>query len=169
MKIAIIGYSGGGKSTLAKLLANHYGLPKLHLDRLQFTEGWISRPQGALIDDLGTFLDKHKDWVIDGNYSFAFYDRRMAEADQIIFLNFSRWRSLWRVSKRYWQNRGHSRDDMAAGCPEKLDWEFIRWVLYDGRTRQAKLRYKAIQQQYPEKFIILKTQSDIDQFLKTLA
>ena len=36
MKIAIIGYSGTGKSTLARKLANFYKLPVLHLDSVHF-------------------------------------------------------------------------------------------------------------------------------------
>ena len=40
MKIAIIGYSGTGKSTLARKLANFYKLPVLHLDSVHFKENW---------------------------------------------------------------------------------------------------------------------------------
>ena len=44
MKIMITGYSGSGKSTLCRKLAEHYQLPFLHLDSIQFLPGWEVRP-----------------------------------------------------------------------------------------------------------------------------
>ena len=54
---------------------------------------------------------------------------------------------------------------MAAGCPERFDWEFIRWILWDGRTKTARERYQNIHSTYPEKFISLKNQKELDRFL----
>ncbi|MDQ0223165.1 DNA topology modulation protein [Streptococcus moroccensis] len=168
MKIAIIGYSGGGKSTLASKLADAYNIPKLHLDQLQFLPDWQSRLQSEVAQDVKIFLDNHPEWVIDGNYSFAHYDRRMAEADQIIFLNFNRIQSLWRAVKRYQTFKGRVRDSSAPGCPEQLDWEFIYWILWKGRSRRAKQRYQELIEKYPKKVIVLKNQTDIDLFLEKL-
>ncbi|MGT2757374.1 DNA topology modulation protein [Streptococcus ovuberis] len=169
MKIVIMGYSGSGKSTLAKALAQHYQLPKLHLDTLQFLPNWQERPKEELIADLGNFMAAHSSWVIEGNYSFAHYERRMAEADHIILLLFPRWLSLWRVIKRYWHYKGKVREDMAPDCPEKLDLDFILWVLHRGRSQKAKIRYQSVQQQYPDKVIILKDQAAITDFLSQLS
>ena len=74
----------------------------------------------------------------------------MQEADQIIFLNFSPWTCLFRAFKRYLTYRGKVRESMAAGCPEHFNWEFIRWILWDGRTKNAKERYQRVQETYPE-------------------
>ena len=41
MKIAVIGYTGSGKSVLAAKLGKILGCPVLHLDKLQFDSGWI--------------------------------------------------------------------------------------------------------------------------------
>ena len=101
MKIAIIGYSGSGKSTLAEKLSNHYSIPKLHMDTLQFQPGWQDSDREWMLTEMKNFLTKQESWVIDGNYSWCFYEERMKEADQIIFLNFSRWNCLLRAFKRY--------------------------------------------------------------------
>lgn len=114
------------------------------------------------------FLSQHKDWVIDGNYSWCCYEERMEQADHIIFLNFSRWNCLYRAWKRYRRYKGRVRESMAAGCPERFDWEFIRWILWDGRTKNAKERYRNIRSTYPDKFISLKNQKELDAFLKTI-
>ena len=165
MKIAIIGYSGSGKSTLAEKLSSYYSIPKLHIDRLQFQPGWQDSNRDWMLKEMKTFLSKHEDWVIDGNYTWCSYEERMEQADQIIFLNFSRWNCLYRGWKRYRSYRGRVRESMAAGCPERFDWEFIRWILWDGRQARQVTRYQTIEQTYPDKFISLKNQKELDCFL----
>ena len=168
MKIAIIGYSGAGKSTLAEKLSNYYSIPKLHMDTLQFQPGWKDSDRDWMKSEMKSFLTNHSNWVIDGNYSWCYYEERMQEADQIIFLNFSPWTCLLRAFKRYLKYRGQVRESMAAGCKEQFNWDFIRWILWDGRTKTAKERYQRIQQTYPEKVIVLRSQKEMDQFLEKL-
>ena len=168
MKIVIIGYSGSGKSTLAGALSCHYPIPKLHMDTLQFQPGWVDSDRDWMEGQMKQFLSQDKDWVIDGNYSWCCYEERMEQADHIIFLNFSRWNCLFRAWKRYRRYKGRVRESMAAGCSERFDWEFIRWILWDGRTKNAKERYRNIRSTYPDKFISLKNQKELDAFLKTI-
>ena len=165
MKIAIIGYSGSGKSTLAEKLSSYYSIPKLHIDRLQFQPGWVDSDRDWMLKEMRDFLTKHSDWVIDGNYSWCYYEERMQEADQIIFLNFSPLTCLFRAFKRYLTYRGKVRESMAAGCQEQFNWEFIRWILWDGRTKNAKERYQKLCQEYSHKVTILRNQRELDQFL----
>ncbi|MBP2623111.1 DNA topology modulation protein [Streptococcus oricebi] len=168
MKIVIIGYSGSGKSTLAKKLAQHYSIPKLHLDTLQFKANWEVSEREDMENKVGDFLSKNTHWVIDGNYSWCHYEKRMEQADLIIFMNFNRWNSLYRVIKRYLKYRGKVREDMAADCPEKLDWEFIRWFLRDGRKKTARERYAKVCQTYADKITILHNQKELDRFTENL-
>ena len=162
MKIAIIGYSGSGKSTLARKLAEFYQIPVLHFDRVQFRPNWEIRPQPSKEIMTKTFLDLHKDWVIDGNYSKLSFERRMEEADVIILLLFNRISCLYRVTRRYLKYKNTTRSDMADGCKEKLDWEFVKWILRDGRSKTARQRYQNVVSQYPEKTIVLKNQRQLD-------
>ena len=168
MKIAIIGYSGAGKSTLAEKLSLYYSIPKLHMDTLQFQPGWQDSDREWMLTEMKNFLTKHEAWVIDGNYSWCYYEERMKEADQIIFLNFSPLTCLFRAFKRYLKYRGKVRESMAAGCQEQFNWEFIRWILWDGRTNNAKERYQKLSDTYPEKMHILHSQAEIDYFLQSL-
>lgn len=64
-------------------------------------------------------------WIIDGNYSSTL-DIRLERADTVIVLGFPRWRCMLRVLRRWWTNLG--RPVQANGCPERLDWRFLRWV-----------------------------------------
>ena len=162
MKIAILGTSGSGKSTLAQTLGRKSGAAVLHLDTVHFLPGWVERPpdeENALVRQ---FLDTHTSWVIDGNYTKICYDRRMAEADQIIVLWFGRFTCLRRVIARWWANRGRVRSSSAPGCEEQIDLDFIRWVLYQGRSPQKREQMLRLGQQYPEKFVFLQNQRQLE-------
>lgn len=166
MKIAILGFSGSGKSTLAQTLGEITGAPVLHLDTVQFLPNWQVRDaeeKQRLVQD---FLDSHSSWVIDGNYRKLSFDRRLKEADQIWILLFGRATRFWRVCRRYRQYKGQSRPDMAQGCREKLDGEFIRWVLWNGCTPESRERMHDVVRQYPEKSHLLENQRQLDACLR---
>lgn len=168
MKIAICGFSGSGKSTLAGKLGDMYDVPVVHLDSVHFLPNWVERKKEEEIEYLTNFLDNNDSWVIDGNYTNTQYERRLAEADLIIFMLFNRFSSLHRVTKRYRTYKGKSRPDIGAGCEEKLDWEFIRWVLHDGRTHRKKQIFRESARKYKDKVRILKNQRQLDALTKEL-
>lgn len=164
MKIAVLGYAGAGKSTLARTLGERYNIPVLHLDTVQFTPNWQERDRAEAHRMVHAFME-NRDWVIDGTYSKFEFERRLEEADQIIFLNFSRFTCFFRAWKRYFSFRGKHRPDMADGCNEKMDPEFIWWLLWKGRTRQKREKFQRVLDAYPEKTVVLKNQREMDRFL----
>jgi len=168
MKVAILGYSGSGKSTLARKLGALYGAAVLHFDTVQFLPGWEVRSIAEKERLTAEFLDAHDSWVTDGNYSRLSFQRRMEEADQIVLLLFNRLSCLCRVTCRYWRYKNTARPDMARGCMEKLDWEFITWVLWKGRTREVRERFARVRRQYGPKVTVLKNQRQLDAYLARL-
>ena len=168
MKTAIVGYSGSGKSTLARAIGAHDGASILHLDSVHYLPGWEARKPEEERQIVSDFLDRHDAWVIDGNYSKLSYDRRMEEADRIIVMRFDRLNCLRRVTRRYRTYRGRTRPDLAEGCCEKLDREFVLWVLWKGRKKAARQRYRRLQEQYADKVTVLKNQKQTDAFLAGL-
>ncbi len=62
---------------------------------------------------------------MDGPYAVTI-DARLAMADTVITLEFTRWRCLARVLRRILRHYGQ--DVQAPGCPEKLSLEFLRYV-----------------------------------------
>ena len=169
MKIEIMGYSGSGKSTLCRELAERYGVPALHLDRIQFLPNWEIRSEEEKKALVAAFLNENPEgWVIDGNYSKLSYERRNEEADQIIQLLFGRINCLFRCAKRFWKYRGKSRPDMGEGCNEKLDREFVRWILWEGRSKKARERYRRVREQYPEKVTVIRNQRQLDGYRKRM-
>lgn len=75
----------------------------------------------------------------------------MEEATQIIFLDFPRHICLFRVVKRYFTYRGKSRESISNGCEEKIDREFLWWIIHEGRNKVHKERYHNVFQKSSSK------------------
>lgn len=125
-RVLVIGCSGAGKSTLSRQLAEKWELPLFHLDSLYWQAGWTPTPKSIFREKVTTILETEC-WLMDGNFDSTLA-LRAQYADMIIFLDFPRTICLGRVLKRVWMYRGQTRPDMAAGCPEKVDMEFIRFI-----------------------------------------
>lgn len=125
-RILLIGSGGAGKSTLSKKLGELWMLPVVHLDKLFWQPGWQPLPRPEFIEKVKIELSK-PEWIIDGNYDSSI-NLRAEHADLIIFLDYSNVLCVYRACKRAWINRGTTRSDMGEGCPEKIDWEFVRWI-----------------------------------------
>ena len=151
MKIAILGHSGSGKSTLASRLGKKHGVAVLHIDTIQFLPGWKIRPQEEKLRLMRELLEQ---------------ERRLDEADQIIVMAFNRFSSLYRAWRRYRTYRGQERESMAEGCPEKIDWPFVKWILWEGRSKDKVAHFRDIGKQYPAKTIYINTQRQLDKYMR---
>lgn len=100
--------------------------------------GWQERPLKQEQAQVEAFLNTHGAWVIDGNYTRTCHERRMEEADEIVFLDLPRLSCFVRALRRYAQCRGKARSSMTPGCEEKMDAEFILWLLVRGRTKARR-------------------------------
>ena len=123
-RVAVIGSAGAGKSTFAKDLGLRLAIDVIHLDHLYWRPGWVP----AHASDwraLQLALVGRPDWVIDGNYG-ATLDVRLRAADMVVFFDVPRRVALAGILRRWVTNRG--RDVQAPGCPERLDWSFLRWA-----------------------------------------
>jgi len=123
-RVAIVGSGGAGKSTLAVELGRRTGLPVIHLDQLHWRPGWVETPKEEWADVLSRALLGDR-WIVDGNYGGTF-ELRFDRADTIVVLAPSRWLCLFRVVRRSVMN--HGRVVQAAGCPERIDLHFFKWV-----------------------------------------
>lgn len=164
MKIVIIGYSGSGKSTLAKTLGAHYNIAVLHLDSVNFLSGWKVRDEKQSNEIVNKFMEENESWIIDGNYH-KIARERFELADKIIFLNYNRFFCLKNVIKRYKENIGRTRNDMAAGCEEKLDFEFLYWVFLKGRNKHRRNRFNKIVKNHNNS-IVFKNRKELFNYFK---
>ncbi|AIQ42215.1 DNA topology modulation protein [Paenibacillus sp. FSL R5-0912] len=148
-RILILGSGGSGKSTLARQVGGLLHLPVVHLDALFWNPDWIPTPDEEW-DGLVRQYTEQEQWIIDGNYSKTM-DMRIRRADVIIFLDLPRLLCMYRIVKRRLMYHNQTRPDMNEGCPEKLDFAFVKWVWsYKTRSRDntiARLRQAGAHQQ----------------------
>lgn len=167
-RISIIGYSGSGKSTLARKLGDALGLEVLHLDKVQWLKGWQERESSEKNEIVKDFLDANSKWVIDGTYHKLQGERRMDEADIIIFMNFGRLTCLFRAMKRNKQYKGKTRPCMTEGCEEKIDKEFFWWLVWSGRNKERRAKYTNLIRGHEGKTIVIKNQRQLNKFEKLM-
>ena len=139
-RIAVIGSPGAGKSTLATAIAMAAGLPLIHLDREHWQPGWVE-PAPAEWHARSVALAQASTWVIDGQYSSTL-PTRLRRAELIVYLDLPTIACLWGIMSRARRWRGQVRPDMGAGCPERLDGEFVRYVL--GFRRRVRPQVEAL-------------------------
>jgi adenylate kinase family enzyme len=138
-KILVIGSGGSGKSTVSTRLGSLLNLEVCHLDKLFWRPGWVKPAREEWVQTVTELMNRDS-WILDGNYSSTL-ELRFRQCDTIIFLDLSRWLCLWRIVRRVLRYRKDLRPDMAEGCPEKLDLEFVSWVWnYPRRTRPNVVR-----------------------------
>ena len=160
----IIGCGGAGKSTFAKALHKVTGLPLIHLDRIYWNPNWQGTEQTeweAIVKEIAA----KPEWIIDGNYSRTM-DIRIQQADTIIFLNRSRWRCLYRAIKRTIIYRGKTRSDMHPECPERFDWEFLRYIFNYNRTRRPAILKKLEGLRDFKEVLILRNDRELEAYLE---
>ncbi|MDG5789583.1 topology modulation protein [Evansella sp. AB-P1] len=169
-RIIILGVSAGvGKSSLAKELGKILNLEVYHLDKHFWKPNWIQAHQEEFCDAQREMVNKQS-WIIEGNYSSTYHIREV-KADTIIYLELPLIVCLFRVVKRWIQNIGKTRSDMGEGCKEKLDWQFIKFIVttFYQRKKKMKTRLKAFQSlKESNNVYVLKSKKDIANFLTEL-
>ena len=135
-RVLVIGCSGAGKSTFARALGARTGLPVVHIDQLFWHPGWVQAPRDDYLARLEAVLADER-WILDGNNPSTL-DIRIPRADTIVWIERSRLVCYWRVARRVLATYGQVRIDMAPGCPERFDWDFLRYIWrFPSRYRPA--------------------------------
>ncbi len=165
-RILILGPSGSGKSTVCKRIGRILDIPAIHLDMHYWKPNWVETPKDEWPDKIKELISSEA-WVIDGNYTSTLKIRTDA-ADTLIFLDMTRRLSYLRVVTRYLRNRGKTRPDVTEGCPEKIDWDFIKWIWDYPRTRKPMILRFLEKLRASKNVYILHNQREIEEFLNAL-
>ena len=115
-RVAVFGNTGGGKSTLAKRLADLSGLPLHPLDLIQFRVGGAKVPDEEYLQAHAALLQRDE-WIIDGFGSRASAWERFSRADTLVYIDLplvthARW-----VTKRLIQGLFVTPEGWPAGSP----------------------------------------------------
>jgi adenylate kinase family enzyme len=96
-RVAIVGSTGSGKTTLAALLAERLNVPHVELDSLYWQAGWNPVSEEVFRSSVTAALGDA--WVTDGNYGQA-RDLIWGRADTLVWLDMPLTLALWRVVSR---------------------------------------------------------------------
>ena len=165
-RVVIVGCGGAVKSTLARAIAERTGLPVIHLDREFWRPGWVEPVRDEFEERVKVLMTGER-WIIDGNYHRTLASR-VAAADMIIALDLPTRTCLAGIIRRWWRQRGKTRPDMTPGCPERLTWEFVRWVWRfrrDTRPKQMALLESAAA---GKAMHVLRSRGDVQRWLDSV-
>ena len=98
-KVAVFGNTGGGKSTLAKRLADLTRLPLYPLDLIQFRPGGDEVPRDEYLRAHAELLGRDA-WIIDGFGCMETAWERFAKADTLVYVDLPLITHFWWVTKR---------------------------------------------------------------------
>lgn len=85
-KVAVFGNAGGGKSTLARRLADATGLPLYALDLIQFRAGGTKVPHEHYLRAHAELLQRNA-WIIEGFGCVRSAWERFAAADTLVYID----------------------------------------------------------------------------------
>jgi len=133
MRIAVVGTSGAGKTTLAHRIASRLGLPHIELDAINWQSGWrdLTRHDPPEFVRRVSEAVRAEAWVVDGNYGLV-REKVWQRATHLVWLDYECPVVMARVSSRTFL-RGVLRTELWAGNRER--WRHmlrpshpIRWA-----------------------------------------
>jgi adenylate kinase family enzyme len=117
-RIAVIGPTAAGKTTLARALAARLDFPHVELDAIYHQPGWTPLPTNEFRAQVAEVVSQSR-WVIDGNYQSELQDLVLARADTVVWLRMPR-RLVMRQVLRRTTKRVLSREHLWNGNRESL-------------------------------------------------
>ena len=159
-KIAVVGGSGTGKTTLTNNLGRKLNVPIYHIDGIHHLENWKTRDTKER-DRIILKRANEEKWVIDGTYKSTLQER-INKADLVIFLDYSTISRLNGILTRYFKDKGKERPEI-PGCKEKMDWNFIKMFLTWRWTKGKEVK-KIIIENKDKKILVFKNRRSLNKW-----
>jgi adenylate kinase family enzyme len=131
-RIAVVGATGSGKTTLAGKIALRLSIPHIETDSVYWGLNWQPIP----LDKFRLWMDtatRSAQWVIDGNYSKV-RDLVWGRADTLVWLDYPFMLVFWRLLRRsiprvftrveLWNNNHESFRNMFLSRDSLFVWLF---------------------------------------------
>lgn len=170
-RVWLVGNSGSGKTTTARLLAQRLGVRCVELDAIHHQQGW----QPIALDDFRARIAAivaADSWVVDGNYS-AVADLVRARADTIVWIDLPRPQVMRQVVPRtvrrlvrrevLWNGNRESWRGLVRRDPREsiIRWA---WTQHDSYTE----RFTALEAQTAgtgTAFVRLRSRAQVERFV----
>src|SRR5919197_3104503 len=139
-KIAVIGTSGSGKTTVARELARRLGVPHVELDALYHGPRWTETPVEEFRRRVVAATDADG-WVVDGNYNSKLGDFVLERADTVVWLDVPLRVALSRLTLRTIR-RIRTGEELWSGNRESWRGGFFGWESMFVWTIRSHLRHR---------------------------
>ncbi len=120
-RVAIIGTTGSGKSTLGERLAARLSCPFVDIDALNWGPDWTPAPVPVLRERMSAALVGDC-WIVAGNYSKV-RDIVWSRADTLVWLDYPLPLVLWRLLRRT-VRRVFTQEELWGGNRERFRAQF---------------------------------------------
>jgi adenylate kinase family enzyme len=143
-RVAVMGGSSSGKTTMSRRLAELLGVPHVQLDALHHDAGWQEAPAEVLRARVRAALDAAADgWVVDGNYGAKLGSLVLERADTVVLLDPPFLRTFGRGLRRT-ITRTITREELWNGNREQIRHIFSRywipwWILGNHRRHRREV------------------------------
>lgn len=161
-KVLIIGISGTGKTRLARKLSDFLKIPTTHYDEFVWGENWKEIDEKVVEQKLEEVIKKDK-WIIEG-FIHPAATSKLENADTVIYLDYYGWQAFWGGLCRWWTYHGKTRPELAVGCIEKFDWNFLKVMWKRGERPEIEEAIKG----FENKIFRLETRRETNNFLAQL-
>jgi adenylate kinase family enzyme len=168
-KVAVFGNAGGGKSALARKLAEATRLPLHVVDMMQFRAGGVAVPHEEYLKAHAELLRKDA-WIIDGFGGAQCAWERFEAADTLIYIDLPLWRHFLWVTKRLLTGFFVAPPGWPAGSPvlsSTISSYRVLWPCHRHLTPKYRALVSAARQH--KRVHHLRSAAEIDAFLDEVA
>jgi adenylate kinase family enzyme len=121
-RIAVVGTTGSGKTTLARRVSRLLAIPHVELDALHWGPDWTPAQPEIFRQRTAQTLSGDA-WVVDGNYSKV-RDVVWQRADTVVWLDYGLPVVLWRLARRTLR-RIFTQEKLWSGNREQVRVQFF--------------------------------------------
>jgi len=149
----VIGCGGAGKTTVARAVALHTGLPLIQADPIVYADGHSPRPESEWQPELNACADREA-WVIDA-MKLSLLEHRVQRSDTVVFVDVP----------RRWCFLGVAQRD---GLGVFRNHEFMRWIWAFPRKARPRI-YELLERHGGDtRVVVLRSRREVRRFLATL-
>ena len=171
-RVAVMGGSSTGKTTVSRRLAEKLGVPHVELDSLHHDAGWQEAPADVLQARVRAALEAAPDgWVVDGNYRSKLGSLVLERADTVVHLAPPFLPTLVRALRRT-ITRTITREELWNRNREQVRHLFTPywipwWVVQTHRHYAREIPKRAAEHPHLE-VVTLRSDDEVERFLQSI-